>query len=277
MSRVVFFLIGLLLAVTAILKLWMLLTDPFADLTAQLPRSVLWVAFYVEFSLVLILASRLGESVKWGTALLVFIGFWLFSCFRLILGYSSCGCTGSLSVPPSISVMLNTGVIAFLIYCRPARLLANGIFRSSAELGRFQNWRRVLGGHLLSFALACACVVAFVFIFAPFSSEAAFSAESVDVGAVVVGETVSFECKIKNLTSKQTRIIGSKSACNCLVVVHNDASIPGEGVLVQQCQLNARKEGPLRQRLLFYTDNPIQGSVCVNVSGIVLPLPVTKE
>jgi len=274
MARVVFFLIGCLLCVTAFLKLWMLLTDPFADITAQMPRTILWFAFFVELSLVLVLASRFDVTLKWGATILVFVGFWTFSFVRLILGYSSCGCTGSISVPPSISVILNTGFLAILVYCHPpAPLLAAAYARCRMEMGSVQTRGRILNGRVLPFALACGCVVAFALVFARFSSSSALSAEPVDVGSIAFGETITFDCQIRNLTTSRTRILGSKSACNCLMAIQNGASIRGGGVLVQQWHLKAKKEGPLRQRLVFYTDNPIQGSVYVNVTGVVLPLP----
>jgi len=122
MSRVVFFLIGCLLAVTAILKLWMLLTDPFADITAQTPRLLLWIAFYVEVALVAALLSRLDNATKWIMASLVFCAFGCFSLTRLLLGYASCGCTGAISVPPWASLVLNIAVIAVPINPMSKRL-----------------------------------------------------------------------------------------------------------------------------------------------------------
>ena len=64
MTRVVFFLIGLLLSVTATLKLWMLMTDPFADIRVAIPAPVIWVSVLIETILVY-LFSRASVHSKW--------------------------------------------------------------------------------------------------------------------------------------------------------------------------------------------------------------------
>ena len=48
-SRIPFCLVGLLLTVTAIAKLWMLLTDSFADIRVGLPKEILWLSVAFEF------------------------------------------------------------------------------------------------------------------------------------------------------------------------------------------------------------------------------------
>ena len=63
--RSLFFLIGLLLVTSAILKAHLLLTDPFADLRAGYPKGVLWLAVFLELVLATInFSSKAYDLVR---------------------------------------------------------------------------------------------------------------------------------------------------------------------------------------------------------------------
>gem|GEM_PF-3485086 len=79
MARVVFFLIGLLLSVTAILKLWMLFTDPFADIHSGFSLSILWFGLFLEIAVVRLLFSNAGVSIKGAVLITVFVAYLLVS------------------------------------------------------------------------------------------------------------------------------------------------------------------------------------------------------
>ena len=119
-ARVVTFLIALLLVTAAALKLW-----PVLD-----PREAVWLTASQraldggEAAFELLLAGWLVSSkwprAAWGTAILTFLGFALFTAARAMAGEASCGCFGKLEVDPRITLALDLGVVFALALAGPA-------------------------------------------------------------------------------------------------------------------------------------------------------------
>ena len=98
-DRLPFYLIGSLLAATALAKLWMLLTDSFADIRVGIPREILWLSVALEFWVAFENFRIRDRQVLAFINTVVFGTFAALASIRWLLGYGSCGCSGNLELP----------------------------------------------------------------------------------------------------------------------------------------------------------------------------------
>lgn len=101
-----------------------------------------WISTLIvqfEFSLAVLLVLGVGPAATWRLTSLTFsaltgaaLGLW-------ILGFSSCGCFGRLSVHPFITFVMDIATLAFLAWGRPA-----GVFPDRAS-GPARAWHRPAG------------------------------------------------------------------------------------------------------------------------------------
>ncbi len=93
--RVLFNAIAALLIFTALAKLWLLLTDPFADIKVGMPVSLLWATVVLEISVAtLTFSPGVSQRLKWFSLFGIHVLFLIVSVSRFLLGFESCGCAG---------------------------------------------------------------------------------------------------------------------------------------------------------------------------------------
>jgi len=267
MARVVFFLIGLLLSVTAILKLWMLITDPFADLHAGFPISVLWLGVLIEGILIFVILRDNSFSLKWIATFQFFVAMFFLSTTRLLMGYSSCGCTGAIVVPSWISIMGNLGVLVALVYI--ARKQGRGVFNilstGANELRAIPSGARgAMTGVLvvgLIFSISQEPILAHM---ADNYASTKIAIDSVDFGEITAGETANSAVHIRNLSNDNFQVIGGARSCQCVALQTKNLRIPpGENVKVAvNVTPFSHSIGVFRHRITFFLDkNPRRVSV----------------
>ena len=114
-DRIVFLLIAALLLFTAVAKLWMLLTDPFADVRVGIPKGILWFSVLFEFALAFLNLRHQDVKLLSFINTVVFASFGLFATARWLLGYGSCGCSGNLEFPAWGFILVDGLVVAWCI------------------------------------------------------------------------------------------------------------------------------------------------------------------
>jgi hypothetical protein len=98
--RYVSYLLAALLAVTAALKLHLLLTDPFADIKAGTSLPFLWLAVIVECGIACLVFSKAPDFLQWLGVISLFGLFTAVSAFKVAAGNESCGCAGLIDINP---------------------------------------------------------------------------------------------------------------------------------------------------------------------------------
>ena len=211
-----FYLIALLLATTAIAKLWMLLTDPFGEIRVGIPREILWLSVAFELWLAFENFRIRDRRVLAFVNTVVFGLFAIFAAIRWMLGYGSCGCSGNLELPTWIFVLLDIGIVAWFGATVSGRTkISMGV---SKAIDRLQSpGGGNLGGWVIGSLLSIVCVTCF-------SSQSLFSISSENqfVEPVIrnlrlVDSNLELEFVLTNQSNTPFEIIGFKSSCSCLV------------------------------------------------------------
>ena len=117
--------LGTLLIVAAALKSHQLLTEPLANKDIWSYRPVLILLVECELALGLWLVSGLFPRLAWLTALACFSFFCLVTLYKALTGAASCGCFGSVSVNPWITLLaIDLPAVLALTLFHPADCLA---------------------------------------------------------------------------------------------------------------------------------------------------------
>ena len=272
MARVVFFLIGLLLSVTAILKLWMLMTDPFSDIITGMASELTWFIALVETAVVLVLLSEVSRKVKAIGVIVLFLGFLGGACIRLSMGSATCGCFGYFSASPMMAALLDGLVILVMVF-----LLVHEI-----RLGKRNERNQWLSGitKIPSPAFALGFVAAVFLWTLTYTSTAdgflgifrippAVIASAVDLGDRRVNESPVCQIQLTNRSHLPVRIVGSQKSCGCLLLEEVSKTIPPNGTVTCPVLVRLQNTGLFRQRVMFLLDSKRQFSVAVDITGNV--------
>jgi len=111
--------LAILLLTAAGLKAYQLATEPVTGSGFLDSRRVLIVAVELELLFGLWLVANVWPKRTWAAALGCFGLFACVSLYRALLGYSSCGCFGRISVNPWYTVGLDCAALAALLRFRP--------------------------------------------------------------------------------------------------------------------------------------------------------------
>lgn len=273
-SRILFSLIGILLSATAIAKLWMLLTDSFADIRVGLPKEILWLSVAFEFWLAYENFRLRDDRVMAFVNTLVFASFAIFASVRLAMGYASCGCSGSLEIPAWVFVLIDVWVVAWFSGSIARRnLIAKGLRHL---LQGWSSWSPEQRGRLAGLGIVASLIIG---IQLPFASPLrTMILGELPIQAVVridselgLNQETSGEVKIHNRSGQPAKIIGISRSCRCFDLVEDPISkvIPADGSLPLSLVVRPNRLGPLHQRVVLFLDHPKQFRMNVDVFGSV--------
>ncbi len=264
-NRVFFYCVSLLLGFSALTKLWMLLTDPFADIRTGFPIWLTWLSVLIEIALAWFLATSFRPELKSSLVSLVFMTFFSFSLWQWAIGKDDCGCFGKLESHPSLSCAISGLVL--LLNTFSARLIGKKLswcFRILFDEVRalFGASKAILPGFLSGFAfIGFSVLLVMVYVV----GEEAIVAEDIDLGRIE--GTTEIKIQIRNRSEVDGRIIGFKSSCSCLAVLDHDLQIQGRESLSVRGIVRPTKEGRFHNRIVFFLDHSRQISTSVDVSG----------
>ncbi len=251
----------------------MLLTDPVADLKVGLPTPLIWGVVLLE------IAAAYTNWMSRNAALVALLNiclfgtFGIFAAFRWTQGFASCGCTGSISVPPWVFLLIDFAIVSWFVVFKFWRREAcrGAINIIKIWNSRSQRMRGLVAG-VASFFVLGACLQfpmlawlnASVFLNQPIKSVAMFNDklrfESTSVGKVA----------IYNSSTTSARIVGLWRSCNCLELEDpHGIVIPANGECNLEITVQPIAIGQLRQRAVLFLDHPNQFRLNVNVSGFV--------
>ena len=273
-SQFVLRLIAILLTVTAVAKLWMLLTDPFADVRVGLPKEILWLSVAFELWLAYENIRIRDYRVLSFINTIVFASFGIVAAIRWSLGYTSCGCSGSLELPPWVFLLIDVGIVSWFAgnYAQRCRLIAGWNFLRRIWLG----WSFEARGRVAGLTVSSAILIGLQLPFA--STLRAMILGEPPIIPVVwtdsqlrISEVSTGHVEILNRSSQSTKIIGVSRSCQCvdlsedpiskIIRAYEKVSIP---LIVKPKNI-----GRLHQRITLFLDHPKQFRVNIDVLGSV--------
>lgn len=126
--------LGVFLVGTAALKT-LSVADAESELVYEVPRWLTITAVQAELAVGLLLLSGLWPSVARQATIALFGMFAIFSLYRAVAGYESCGCLGSVGVNPWWTLTFDAGVLAIVSW-GPIGMMAT----SPEENRRIRSW-----------------------------------------------------------------------------------------------------------------------------------------
>ncbi len=248
---------------TALLKLHLLFTDPFADITAATPVPLLWMAFFAEIGIVWLVFSKITLPWQW----LIFISFFgvlsLFSFANVLMGKATCGCTGAFVVNPVWFLAFDIFAVAILAVNNP------GI-----RLGHFSNFQN-MSESIAKFSGVVVVVIGFSltqsstfkdYVRKTFVEDVKVSV--VNLGNLPMSKTADAQVRITNNSSEIRNIWGMRKSCTCVVDdLQIPLPIPANGYVTISLSIHPKGPGPFHQRVLFYVDSKRQHVAAADIVG----------
>jgi hypothetical protein len=281
-SSVPFYAISLLLTATSVAKLWMLLTDSFADVRVGLSKEILWLSFVFELYLAFEnLCLRDRHLIAFINSV-VFSFFATFASIRWFIGYTSCGRAGSLEIPGWIFVLIDLAIVVWFLLVKSNR---NQVIAGWCQvLASWNNWSALKRGRVAGMSLFIGWLVCLQLPFAaPLRTwvlgEGPIKAIVKLDGDLVPGVAQTGQVEFTNRSSQAVKIIGLSRSCRCFdffeepfskIIPASNANIGfGKGRLVLPLAIKPNKPGLLHQRVTIFLDHPNQFQTNVDVFGFV--------
>jgi hypothetical protein len=267
-------LVSFLLIATAISKLWMLLTDSFAEIRVGLTREILWLTVAFEFWLAFENLRLRNRRVLAVINTVVFSIFAIFASARWILGYNSCGCSANLELPTWFFVLIDVGIVFWFSSTAENR---SQLLIGSRELARLRyDWSPKKRGGLTGLAVFVGLIIVLQFPLAA-TLRAKVLGEPLIVGIAIFDEELFLEkestgkIELQNRSTYPAKIIGFSNSCRCFDLADNPNSkiLPAYGSVVLPFAIKPKRVGALRQRFDLFLDHPNHFRVNVNVLGFV--------
>ena len=273
MQRFFFFLIGMLFFVTASLKCWLLLTDPFADIKGGFPTAILWLMVVCEFALAFWNFVPRPQDVLKFVDVTTFLILAIIASSRWILGYTSCGCAGSVEVAPWLFVVIDIGVlICFLGFQRSRAGTISGFRKLLIAFTALNQARQgqivgIIG--LLFFLIVCQ-LGTFATMRVQLFGELELEADAILESQLIAGNLVDRSVTISNRSNHAATIVGVDRSCNCVSFAANGVVLPPNSSSLLAISISPEKLGQFHQRLIVFLDHPNQFRMNIDVFGNVL-------
>jgi hypothetical protein len=258
--------LGILLAVTAVLKLHLLLTDPFADIKTGSSLPILWLAVFIEVAIVYVAFSKVSKELKWGSLVVIFVILSGVSLYNVTTGKSDCGCSGAIAIHPVWFLAIDVLAVVALFACRPEINPA----KVPEEISRIDSNKTM--GRIAAITLIAMLFIGLQTTFARDVLGSVLWKHDISTIPVYLGELTAepIECELvlKNHSSTSRKIIGINSSCSCVVpqdIVHS--SIPSHGQLAVKVKVMPKSVSAFHQRILFYLDSSRQYVVAADLFG----------
>jgi hypothetical protein len=268
--RIPFYLIGLLLTATASAKLWMLLTDSFADIRVGLPKEILWLSVAFEFWLAYENVRLRDHRVMAFVNTLVFASFAIFASVRLAMGYSSCGCSGSLEIPAWVFILIDVGVVVWFF----STLSADVRLGSNSLLKSWPSWSQEKRGCVVGLGIFTIFVIALQDPNVASYREIILGEQPIQAivridNRLSVNQESTAQVEIQNHSAIKTNVTGFNRSCKCLEMSEDIVSktIPANGHIVYSLVIQPSHPGPFHQRFILFLDHPKQFRLNVDVIG----------
>lgn len=274
--QLILVLVTALLLFTAAAKLWSLFADPYADLRLGVPSEVLWFVAIAELLLVAVNVRNRNLAERLCLNLFVFSGFWCFAFSRWLLGYESCGCSGSFDIPTWFFLAFDSAVVLAIAGPRAGRIL---IVEGGTDLHK--RWRKCDGtvrGSLIGMVTFAFLIVILqlpvlksVMAMATGTSTAIL-AETTSLSDLEMGKTEAGLITLTNHSDVAAPVVGVGVSCGCESVPEFEGVIPANSERKVRFEVTPRSSKPFHQRVTFFVNHPDHFRVDVNVYGSIKQL-----
>ena len=271
--KVLFLFIALLLTTTAVLKLSMLLTDPFADIRVQLPKKVLWLTVGFELWLAYLNFRVRKFHVIAFVDLVVFSVFGSLAGIRWTFGFTSCGCSGNLDLPVWFFMLLDVGILFGLFsFSAFRRAIPMGYNELLSIYSRIPIHRK---GQVAGLMAAVGILVLMEMeVFAParirILGASPISATILNSGNMTVGLPCRTKVSLINRSKSSANVVGLFKSCSCVVFETMPIFIPANSTWTTEITITPKYVGNFHQRVVFFLDHPEQFRLKIEVLGNVL-------
>ncbi len=272
--RIVFTLIAGLLLFTAIAKLSMLLTDPFADVRVGISKEILWFSVLFEFGLAFLNLRLKDINVLAFINTVVFASFGLFAGTRWLLGYGSCGCSGNLELPVWVFILIDGLIVAWFMRTQVTRYR---VLAGYSQLMRLWNaWspenrgRWAGGAMMVGLMFGMQLPIAAPLRAMMFGEDVIQAIVKID-DDLVLDQQQTGQVELVNRSFKPAKIVGLANSCRCFDIEEDPISqtIPANGRLMLPLVIQPNKLGPLHQRVELYLGHPKFFRMKLNVVDFV--------
>lgn len=236
---------AILLLTAAALKAWPLLTGSAVESQATSIGKL--VLIQGEILLAFWLTSGVGAAWAFRVAILFFAGAAIVNLRSIWLGEGSCGCFGKVEVPPWVSLILNSGLLAGLIWKRPK--MTGGFIRSTNAAIRSCGWAPLVC--VLMVIVGGGLAVARSY-FRPVVIEAP---KEIDLGILRVGKTKEIAITLRNISNGPVTILGAKTSCTCSAVKNLPVTIAEGKSYKATLSILPPTSKPLSGAVVFYLDS----------------------
>ncbi len=213
------------------------------------------------------------------------VGAWLlcvgmFACFACVtfysgyVGQSSCGCFGAVHVSPWYTFAFDAAVLVGLWLFRPEAVISRERRGAEVVAGLRTGAGRLIGLGLVSFVIIAA---GYVFFGSPDKALARLRGERllaspapVDLGTGQMGDELTGEVSIENLSDSKIRIIAGTSDCTCVATELLPLVIEPGGRNSLPIRLSLRgSAGQVHRTVTLVTDDPRHRRVTFGVNAFV--------
>jgi hypothetical protein len=227
---------------------------------------VLAVLFELALGVGLTVARR-AHAGLWLVTVAAFVGFLGYNLHGLLVGQTSCGCFGAVTVRPGQALALDAAVLVLLSVWAAvdpgARLGASTVRQAGSFLAGYAAaaalW--LLPAHLLFGSVEAAA--------AAVRGDAVFVEPAVlDFGAQPAGTAAEATLTVRATRRQPVRLVGGTSNCSCTLLPDLPAAVPAGGSCRLRVRLTVpRGTGAYQVRAVLWTDSETNDVLPVAIRG----------
>lgn len=256
---------------TAVLKLWLLLTDPFADLNVGLSKEIIFAAIVLELIVGYFNFRHINQRRIALLNVIVFSFFGFFSLAKWYLGSGYCACAGVIRLPIWIFITIDfvLASIFFLLF----RL--NQLRR--AELGFYEMRRALARCASPGTTVAVVFFVLFLgwqhFLGLAWFRSTRFGEQPIKVRLKMperlrVSQESTGEVEFHNQSTTDAKIVGLDVSCRCFELDEPiGLVIAANSIRKIDFRIVPMKQGEVRQRAVLFLDHPEQFQMTLDLVG----------
>lgn len=265
--------IGTILMITAILKLHMVATDPFADLKIGYPFTVIWLAILFEVMIASVNFLVKEFVLVWLSDFSFFVVLLVLSVSRWTVGYSDCGCFGSYEMPIWVAVFLDGIVLGCLCCFLRSMAFVSNIATNIRKLSTLvtENASAVSGAAIAIGLLLAGCLYCELSTndFTRWNQSTAIEHKRVNISNLRTGVAQEVGVEILNHSRSKIKVVGNASSCECVLAGAEIVVFPPETIAIAQFIVRPKKSGFWHQRFVYFLDCPQQDRLFVDLFGFV--------
>ncbi len=264
---------ALLLLTAAVLKGWLVVTDPFADLRTGYPLNILALAIVVEGVASIYLLFGRDRAFKWLILAGLFSLFGILSIARWLLGISGCGCLGAVEIPRWIlpTIIAWTLVALVVLACHRA---GRDLFQWRRAFLRIRPWYSnssnagiATGILLIALGFALFPWIRDVPAIQWWTGQPPLPGTRCDIGLLPVGQLTTVSIPWRNASDHPVVFVGSQTSCTCIGLTESRIALAPHQQINLTVQMRPRKPGRFHQRIVCFVNHPLQDRLTLDIVG----------